>query len=146
MKHIEFHHIPFIFSQPTNIKKLCHSLRNYYIMLIKKFTKYSEVLNMAKKTSKNNDLLYNSKDNASPQIYSLLIDLVNQDKEDLAQVVIKVDYLLEYASRCIKQKDFEEANEGLIKAKTRIDMLKTEEVNTEYLEYLYTGIAKKAKQ
>ncbi|MCJ7689927.1 MAG: hypothetical protein MUO60_11485 [Clostridiaceae bacterium] len=100
---------------------------------------------MAKKSSRNNDLLYNSKANASPQIYSLLLNLVNQDKEDLAQVVIKVDYLLEYASRCIKQKDFEEANEGLNKAKSRIDMLKNEEVNTEYLEYLYAGIAKKAK-
>lgn len=101
---------------------------------------------MAKKTSNNNDFLYNSKDNASPQIYSLLIDLVNQDREDLAQLVTKIDYLLDYASRCIKQKDFEEANEGLTKAKTRIDMLKKEEVNTEYLEYLYGGIAKKAKQ
>jgi predicted translin family RNA/ssDNA-binding protein len=100
---------------------------------------------MAKKSSRNNDFLYNSKANASPQIYSLLINLVNQDKEDLAQVVIKVDYLLDYASRCIKQKDLEEANEGLNKAKSRIDMLKNEEVNTEHLEYLYAGIAKKAK-
>ena len=100
---------------------------------------------MAKKTSKNNDLLYNSKENTSPKIYSLLIDLVNQDREDLAKVVIKVDYLLDYASRCIKQKDFKEATCGLDKAKTRIDMLKKEEVNTEHLEYLYAGIAKKAK-
>ncbi|MFT5875381.1 MAG: putative translin family RNA/ssDNA-binding protein [Clostridium sp.] len=99
---------------------------------------------MAKKGSRNNDFLYNSKANASPQIYSILIDLVNQDKEDLAQVVIKIDYLLDYASRCIKQKDFEEANEGLTKARTRIDMLKSEDVNTEHLEYLYAGIAKKA--
>jgi predicted translin family RNA/ssDNA-binding protein len=100
---------------------------------------------MAKKSSRNNDFLYNSKTNASPQIYSLLINLVNQDREDLAQAVIKVDYLLEYASRCIKQKDFEEANIGLNKAKIRIDMLKTEDVNTEHLEYLYAGIAKKSK-
>lgn len=100
---------------------------------------------MAKKTSNNNDLLYNSKENASPQIYSILIDLVNQDKEALAKVVINVDYLLDYSSRCIKQKDFEEANEGLEKAKTRIDMLKKEGVNTEHLEYLYAGIAKKTK-
>jgi hypothetical protein len=97
---------------------------------------------MAKKTSNNNDFLYNSKDNASPQIYSLLIDLVNQDREDLAKVVINVDYLLDYASRCIKQKDFNEATEGLYKAKIRIDMLKKEEVNTDHLDYLYTGIAK----
>lgn len=59
--------------------------------------------------------------------------------------MIKVDYLLEYASRCIKQKDFEEAYEGLAKAKSRIDMLKNEEVDTQHLEYLYAGIAKKAK-
>lgn len=98
---------------------------------------------MTKKSSRNNDLLYNSKSNASPKIYSLLTDLVNQDKEDLAKVVINVDYLLKYASTCIKQKDFEEANEGLSKAKTRIDMLKNKEVNTEFLEYLYAGIAKK---
>ncbi|WP_291637219.1 hypothetical protein [Clostridium sp.] len=101
---------------------------------------------MTKKSSRNNDLLYNSKANASPQIYSLLITLVNQDKEDLAQVVIKIDYLLKYSSSCIKQKDFEEANEGLNMAKIRIDMLKNEEVDTEYLEYLYAGIVKKAKQ
>jgi predicted translin family RNA/ssDNA-binding protein len=99
---------------------------------------------MTKKSSRNNDFLFNSKSNASPQIYSLLNDLVNLDKEDLAKVVIKVDYLLKYASTCIKQKDFEEANEGLNKAQSRIDMLKNEEVNTEYLEYLYAGIAKKA--
>lgn len=99
---------------------------------------------MAKKSSRNNDLLYNSKAKASPQIYSLLIDLVNQDKEDLAQVVLKVDYLLEYASICIKQKDFEEAKESLAKAKNRIDILKSEEVNVQHLEYLYDGISKKA--
>jgi predicted translin family RNA/ssDNA-binding protein len=100
---------------------------------------------MAKKSSRNNDFLYNSKANSSPQIYSLLINLVNQDREDLAQAVIKIDYLLEYVSRCIKQKDFEEANISLNKAKIRIDMLKTEEVNTEHLEYLYAGIAKKGE-
>jgi predicted translin family RNA/ssDNA-binding protein len=99
---------------------------------------------MTKKSSINNDFLYNSKANASPQIYSLLNELVNLNKEDLAKVVIKIDYLLKYASTCIKQKDFEEANESLKKAKTRIDMLKNEEANTEYLEYLYAGIAKKA--
>jgi predicted translin family RNA/ssDNA-binding protein len=100
---------------------------------------------MTKQSSRNNDLLYNSKAKASPQIYALLIKLVNEDREALAQVVIKVDYLLEYASSCIKQKDFEEAREGLSKAKSRIDMLKSQDVNTEYLEYLYAGIAKKTK-
>lgn len=99
---------------------------------------------MAKKSSRNNDLLYNFKEKASPQIYSLLLQLVNEDREDLAQVVVKIDYLLEYASSCIKQKDLEEAKEALEKAKSRIDMLKNQEVNTEYLEYLYNGISKKA--
>lgn len=100
---------------------------------------------MAKKNSRTNDLLYNFKAKGSAQIYSLLIKLVNQDKEDLAKLVIKVDYLLEYASSCIKQRDFEEATEALIKAKIRIDILTNNEVNTEYLEHLYIGIAKKAK-
>lgn len=100
---------------------------------------------MAKKNSRNNDLLYNFKENTSPQIYSLLIKLVNEDKEDLAQVVIKVDYLLKYASSCIKQKDFLESKEGLNMAKSRIDMLKKQEVDTEYLEYLYVGVEKKSK-
>ena len=108
-------------------------------------TKRRGVLKMAKKSSKNNDLLYNSKEKTSPPIYALLIKLVNEDKEDLAQMVIKIDYLLEYASSCIKQKDFEEAREGLNKARSRIDILNNQEVNTEYLEYLYVGIAKKAK-
>ena len=72
-----------------------------------------------------------------------MIKLVNEDKEDLARVVVNVDYLLEYSSSCIKQKDFDEAKEGLNKAKSRIDMLKKQGVNTEYLEYLYAGVAKK---
>ena len=98
---------------------------------------------MAKKNSRTNDLLYNSKDKSSPQIYSLLVKLVNQDREDLAQLVVKIDYLLEYSSSCIKQRDFDEAKESLIKAKNRIDMLKCKEVDTEYLDYLYAGVAKK---
>jgi len=100
---------------------------------------------MTKKNSINNDLLYNAKAKASPQIYSLFIKLVNEDKENLAQLVIKVDYLLEYVSSCIKQKDFKEAKECLSMARTRIDILKSEKVDMEYLEYLYAGIAKKAK-
>jgi predicted translin family RNA/ssDNA-binding protein len=100
---------------------------------------------MAKKNSINNDLLYNAKANASPQIYSLFIKLVNEDRENLAQLVMKIDYLLEYASSCIKQKDFDGAKEGLKMAETRIDILKSEKVDTKHLEYLYAGIAKKAK-
>lgn len=100
---------------------------------------------MAKKNSRNNDLLYNVKSNASPQIYAILIKLINEDKEDLAQIVVKIDYLIEYSSNCIKQNDFKEAAEALNKAKIRINMLSSQEVNTEYLKYLYAGVAKKAK-
>lgn len=104
-----------------------------------------EVENMAKKTTRNNKLLYNAKAKTSPKIYSLLVDLVNEDREDLAEVVLKIDYLLEYSSSCIKQKDLDEARDSLDKAKNRIDMLKEEGADTEYLDYLYGGIKSKAK-
>lgn len=101
---------------------------------------------MAKKSTRNNDLLNINKTKTSPKIYSLLVKLVNEDREDLAEVVLKVDYLLEYASNCIKQKDFHEAREVIDRAKNRIDMLKKEGVDIKYLEYLYEGIARKAKK
>jgi len=100
---------------------------------------------MPKKTAKNNELLKSSKIKTSPKLYPLLVQLVNDDKEELAEVVLKTDYLLEYASTCIKQRDHHEAKEGLNKAKERIDILKSKGVDTGYLEYLYEGISKKAK-
>jgi hypothetical protein len=100
---------------------------------------------MSKQSAKNNELLKNSKVNTSPKIYSILLKLVNDDKEDLAEIVLKVDYLLEYTSTCIKQRDYKEAKESLSKAKSRIDDLKRQGISIEYLEYLYEGIAKKAK-
>ncbi|KGK85954.1 hypothetical protein SDC9_121537 [bioreactor metagenome] len=101
---------------------------------------------MAKKSARNNDLLFNSKTKTSPKIYSLLVDLVNEDREELAKIVLKVDYLLEYASTSIKQRDFDEAKEALEKANDRINKLIQEGVNTEHLEYLYEGIEKKVKK
>ncbi|MBM7871810.1 putative translin family RNA/ssDNA-binding protein [Clostridium pascui] len=101
---------------------------------------------MAKKSARNNDLLFNSKTKTSPKIYSLLVDLVNEDRENLAKIVLKVDYLLEYASVAIKQRDFDEAREALEKANDRINKLIQEGVNTEHLEYLYEGIEKKVKK
>lgn len=101
---------------------------------------------MAKKNTRNNELLSINKSKTSPKIYSLLLGLVNDEREDLAEIVLKVDYLLEYASRSIKQKDFDEAKEGLEGAKTRIDKLKREGVDTEYLEYLFKGIEKKGRK
>ena len=49
---------------------------------------------MAKYNSTNNDLLRDSKRNTTPKIYSLLCDLVNDEREDLAELVLKVDYLI----------------------------------------------------
>ncbi len=100
---------------------------------------------MARKSTRNNELLFNSKDIASPKIYALLVNLVNDDREDLAEQVLKVDYLLQYASTCIKGKDYIEARETLDRAMSRIDMIKQEGFDTEYLDYLYEGISKKVK-
>lgn len=100
---------------------------------------------MAKKTTRNNDFLYTYKDRTSEKIYPLLVKLVNDNREDLAKIVVKIDYLLEYSSTCIKEKDFDEARETLDKVKVRIDALKVDYVDTEYIEHLYEGILKKCK-
>lgn len=100
---------------------------------------------MSRKTSKNNDLLSSVRKDTSPKIYSLLVDLVNDNREDLADLVIKIDYLLEYSSSCIRQKDFEEARESLSKVENRIKMLEMQKVDTEYIRYLYDGINNKCK-
>lgn len=100
---------------------------------------------MGRKTSKNNDLLGSVRKDTSPKIYSLLVDLVNDDREDLAELVLKIDYLLEYSSTCIRQKDFLEAKESLSKAESRINILEDEKVDTQYIKYLFDGIRKKCK-
>ncbi|MBE6052810.1 MAG: hypothetical protein E7212_02695 [Clostridium sartagoforme] len=100
---------------------------------------------MSRKTSKNNDLLSSVRKDTSPKIYSLLVDLVNDNREDLAELVLKIDYLLEYSSSCIRQKDFEEAREALSKVDNRMRMLERDNVDTEYLRYLYDGIKNKCK-
>ncbi len=100
---------------------------------------------MGRKTSKNNDLLSSIRKDTSPKIYSLLLDLVNNDREDLAELVLKIDYLLEYSSSCIRQRDFEEAKEALSKVENRIKMLERDNIDTEYIKYLYDGIKKKCK-
>lgn len=102
-------------------------------------------ISMPKKTTRNSDILRSTKTTTSPKMYALLVSLVNDDREDLAEVVLKVDYLLQYTSTCIKHNDFEEGKESLEGAKVRIDKLKNEGVNTEYLDYLYEGIFNKVK-
>jgi hypothetical protein len=105
-----------------------------------------EVYAAMKKSARNSEILSSSKTKTSPQIYNLLLELVNEDKEELAESVLKIDYLLEYTSTCIKQKDYEEAKDTLSSARIRIDNLKKEEVNVDYLDYLYEGILKKVKK
>ena len=100
---------------------------------------------MSRKTSNNNDLLSSVRKDTSPKFYSLLVDLVNDEREDLAELVLKIDYLLEYSSACIRQKDFEEAKETLSKVENRLKMLEKDNVDTEYIRYLYDGIKKKCK-
>lgn len=100
---------------------------------------------MAKRNSRNTDILKDTKDTTSPKIYSLLVELVNNDKEDLAEDVLKIDYLLTYTSNCIKDKDFREAKDTIKMAKVRIDKLIDNNVNIEYLKYIYDGVNAKIK-
>lgn len=98
---------------------------------------------MAKKSSKNNDLLKDVKDSTSPQVYKLLVELVNRNREDLAEAVLKVDYLLTYANTAVKQKDKIAANEAIESAKSRIQKLKAEDVDTSHLETIMNRITTK---
>lgn len=101
---------------------------------------------MSKITSKNNDLLRNSKQRVSPKIYSLLLDLVNDNKEDSAELVLKVDYLIEYANNAIKGRDDDESADAIQKAEERIKMLKRQEVDVTHLQYLIEGVKKKIRK
>lgn len=105
-----------------------------------------EVYNkMAKRNSRNTDILKDTKDTTSPKIYSILVKCVNGDREDLAEDVLKADYLLNYTSNCIKDKDYREAKETIAMAKHRIDKVRDGGFNVEYLMYLYEGIKSKIK-
>lgn len=100
---------------------------------------------MARKSSRNTDILKDTKNTTSPKVYSILVELVNSDRYDLAEDVLKVDYLLEYTSKCIKDKDHREAKDTIIMARERIDKVESFGFNVEYLEYLYDGIKSKIK-
>ena len=98
---------------------------------------------MAKKTSRNTDILKETKDTTSPKVYSLLVKLVNDNREDLAEDVLKIDYLLTYTNTCIKDKDFRQAKETMEMIKNRLNKLVDNQVNVEYLTYVYDGIKSK---
>lgn len=101
---------------------------------------------MAKITSKHNNLLRESRNKVSPKVYSLLIDLVNEDREDLAEMVLKIDYLIEYANSAIKGKDFPEALDTVQRAEERLKMIKRENFDVSHLEYLIEGVKKKIRK
>jgi hypothetical protein len=98
---------------------------------------------MVKKTSRNTDILKEAKNITSPKIYSLLGSLVNENREDLAEEVLKIDYLLAYTNKCIKDKHLKEAKETMEMAKVRMDNLIKNDVDVEYLKYIYDGISSK---
>lgn len=100
---------------------------------------------MAKVNSKNNDFLNIAKMKVNHKIYPLILHLVNEDREDLADLIMKIDYLLEYTSTCIKQKDFREAKESIKRVDERMSILTKEKVDLEYIQYLYDGIKSKIK-
>lgn len=100
---------------------------------------------MAKINSNNNDFLRTAKRQVSHKIYPTLLKLVNDDRVDLAEIIMKIDYLLEYTSTCIKQKDFREARAAMERVDERIAILKKENVEFEYIKYLYDGIKAKIK-
>ncbi|MGM9935329.1 hypothetical protein [uncultured Clostridium sp.] len=101
---------------------------------------------MARKSSRNTDILKDTKNTTSPKIYSMLVELVNADREDLAEDVLKADYLLEYTSKCIKDKDYKEASYTISMAKDRIEKVRDCGFDVEYLMYLYDGIHSKIKK
>ncbi|SHE39654.1 hypothetical protein [Clostridium fallax] len=100
---------------------------------------------MGKRNSANNNLLRTYKDKTSPKVYAILVKLVNEDKENLAEDVLKVDYLITYANTSIKAKDFREAREVLARVEERLKKLDDNEVDISHLEYLYNNLKKQCK-
>lgn len=100
---------------------------------------------MGRKNSQNNSFLNSIRKDVSPRIYNIMVELVNRDREDLAEHVLKIDYLLTYATNCINLKDLREARATVERIKARLDILKDNNGLDEYLSYLYEGIVKKCK-
>ncbi|GAA0681679.1 MAG: hypothetical protein SO128_05735 [Clostridium cadaveris] len=100
---------------------------------------------MAKKTSANNDMLKEAKKKSSAKIYAMILHLANEERQDLAELVMKVDYLLQYTSACIKAKDYDEAQDTMTKVEKRLQTLEDEGVDITHLKYLHDGIKNKIK-
>ena len=100
---------------------------------------------MKRKSCKNNDLLHKAREVTTPKVYSLVTKLVNEDREDMAEMVLKVDYLLTYVNSAIKSKDIKVAKESLNIIRKRLDRLSENQVDISHLEGLYNNMLKSIK-
>lgn len=101
---------------------------------------------MARKNARNNELLSSARPNVHTKVYTLMLELVNEDRDDLAEAVLKIDNLLHLAISCIRDRSFKEAKETLVNVKNRMDSIKQEGVDTEYFDEIYEGLIKGIKK
>lgn len=101
---------------------------------------------MARKNSRNNELLSSARPKVHTKVYSLMMELVNEDREDLAEAVYKIDHLLHLSSSFIGDRNYNEAKETLANVKGRMDKLKQEGVDNTYFDELYAGLLKSIKK
>ena len=101
---------------------------------------------MARKNARNNELLSSARPNVHTKVYELMLELVNEDREDLAEAVYKIDNLLHMAVTCIRDRSFNEAKNTLSSVKNRLEGLKQEGINTEYFDEIYEGLIKSIKK
>lgn len=101
---------------------------------------------MARKNARNNELLSSARPNVHSKVYALMLELVNEDREDLAEAVLKIDNLLHLSVSCIRDRSFNEAKQALSNAKNRMDAIRQDGVNTEYFDELYEGLIKGIKK
>ncbi|WP_027632677.1 hypothetical protein [Clostridium hydrogeniformans] len=100
---------------------------------------------MKRRSCKNNDLLNKAREVTTPKVYSLVTKLVNDEMEDMAEVVLKVDYLLTYVNSAIKSKDIKVAKDSLNIIRKRLDILSENQVDINHLEGLYNDMMKSIK-
>ena len=74
------------------------------------------------------------------------MELVNDDREELAEIVLKIDYLIEYANSAVKAKDYNTALETVKRAEERVKLIKRENYDVSHLEYLIEGVKLKIKK
>ena len=79
-------------------------------------------------------------------MYKFFLDLVYQKSAQLAEVVLKIDYLIEYANSAVKAKDYNTALETVKRAEERVKLIKRENYDVSHLEYLIEGVKLKIKK